>query len=292
MLTRNEDLEGVVTSLRSFERHFNRWFHYPYIFLNDKEFNSTFKEVIQKHVSSPVQFGKVGPELWDFPTWADRSTVEEGIALQGDRGIMYGGLESYHHMCRFYSGQFYKHPLLRGLDWYWRLEPDVKFFCDITYDPFVYMESHNKTYGWTIAIKELEETVPNMFRYISSYKRRNNIKTKGMWEMFVDHPLEYDVAEAVPEPQEVMTVIKENPILGDSSLLNTDPNEMEGEKYNMCHFWSNFEIARLDWYRSKEYNDFFTMLDESGGFWMERVSPTFIFLPLSPLSFCGTVGNN
>ena len=41
----------------------------------------------------------------------------------------------------------------------------------------------------------------------------------------------------------------------------------------MCHFWSNFEIARLDFFRSKEYEDFFNMMDHSGGFWAERVSP-------------------
>ena len=35
---------------------------------------------------------------------------------------------------------------------------------------------------------------------------------------------------------------------------------------------SNFEIARLDWFRSKEYEEFFEMMDRSGGFWMERVS--------------------
>ena len=45
--------------------------------------------------------------------------------------------------------------------------------------------------------------------------------------------------------------------------LNTNDNlyssveAMNGEVYNMCHFWSNFEIARLDFFRSKEYNDYF-----------------------------------
>ena len=53
--------------------------------------------------------------------------------------------------------------------------------------------------------------------------------------------------------------------------MDIDEESMEGEKYNMCHFWSNFEIARLDWFRSKEYNEFFDMMDRSGGFWMERV---------------------
>lgn len=27
---------------------------------------------------------------------------------------------------------FYKHPLLQKYEWYWRLEPDIKYFCDIT----------------------------------------------------------------------------------------------------------------------------------------------------------------
>ena len=59
---------------------------------------------------------------------------------------------------------------------------------------------------------------------------------------------------------------------GAGTLPEVDPEAMEGETYNMCHFWSNFVIARLDWFRSKEYEDFFQMMDRSGGFWMERVS--------------------
>lgn len=27
---------------------------------------------------------------------------------------------------------FYKHELLERYDWYWRVEPDIKYFCDIT----------------------------------------------------------------------------------------------------------------------------------------------------------------
>lgn len=27
---------------------------------------------------------------------------------------------------------FYKHELLAKYEWYWRLEPDIKYFCDIT----------------------------------------------------------------------------------------------------------------------------------------------------------------
>jgi mannosyltransferase len=128
------------------------------------------------------------------------------------------------------------------------------------------MIENNKTYGFTIAVKELRETVPNIFRYASAYKRLNNLTSQGLWEMFVE-----------PQPDKGPDTPKNDP----SQPEEIDPEAMEGEKYNMCHFWSNFEIARLDFFRSKAYSDFFQMMDRSSGFWMERVCPR---LPFSFLS--------
>ncbi len=104
VLARNQELEGVVQSIKSMERHFNRWFHYPYVFLNDGDFDQTFKETIVNHTSARVEFGKIDPVMWGYPDWVDLETAKEGIRKQGDAAIMYGGMESYHHMCRFYSG--------------------------------------------------------------------------------------------------------------------------------------------------------------------------------------------
>lgn len=104
VLARNKELEGVILSIKSFERHFNRWYRYPYVFLNDGEFNSTFKETVRNYTSSSVEFGQIDPSMWGFPDWIDPKVAKEGIAKQGDAAIMYGGMESYHAMCRFYSG--------------------------------------------------------------------------------------------------------------------------------------------------------------------------------------------
>lgn len=169
------------------------------------------------------------------------------------------------------SSQFYKHELLAKYEWYWRLEPEIKFFCDITYDPFIHMIRNKKTYGFTIAVKELRETVPNIWRYASAYKRNNNLTSKGMWEMFVEKPEKKDEElKTEPKkknffPQDIMDTE-----FGTEAMPDIHPENMEGESYNMCHFWSNFEIANLNWFRSKEYNDFFELMDRSGGFWMER----------------------
>lgn len=104
ILARNQELEGLVQSIKSIERHFNRWYNYPYVFLNDGDFSDTFKETVQNYTSGTVEFGKVGPDMWGYPDWVDVKVAKEGIAKQGDATIMYGGMESYHFMCRFYSG--------------------------------------------------------------------------------------------------------------------------------------------------------------------------------------------
>ena len=141
-------------------------------------------------------------------------------------------------------------------------------------DPFQHMARANKTYGFTIAVKELKETVPNIFRYASAYKRKNKIESQGLWEMFIEPKEEQpkslpkdDPKYRAPLPEDIL-----NTEPGHGRLPDIDPDAMEGETYNMCHFWSNFEIARLDWFRSREYEEFFEMMDRSGGFWMERVS--------------------
>lgn len=104
ILARNKEIEGVIQSIKSLERHFNRWYNYPYVILNDGDFDDNFKNTVLNHTSGTVEFGKVGPDMWGFPDWLDPRVATEGIAKQGDAAVMYGGLESYHKMCRFYSG--------------------------------------------------------------------------------------------------------------------------------------------------------------------------------------------
>ncbi|KAF2189289.1 glycosyltransferase family 15 protein [Zopfia rhizophila CBS 207.26] len=38
------------------------------------------------------------------------------------------------------------------------------------------------------------------------------------------------------------------------------------------HYWSNFEIADMDFFRSREYRELFDFLDGKGGFYFERAS--------------------
>lgn len=73
-------------------------------------------------------------------------------------GVIYGGSESYRHMCRFNSGFFYEQEPLLKYDFYWRVEPGIDMYCDIDFDPFLLMQANNKTYGFTIALYGASES--------------------------------------------------------------------------------------------------------------------------------------
>ena len=174
------------------------------------------------------------------------------MAAQGDSGILYGNLTSYHHMCRFNSGPFALHPLLRPYAYYWRVEPNVRFTCRITYDPFTAMRAAGKKYGYIMALWEIPATVPSLYRVISEYKSLRKIPTSQLWRAFTK-PTSW-----LPWP------------LREWFLGGRDGFNAQGDAWNLCHFWSNFEIASLDFFRSEEYQALFRYLDLAGGFYYER----------------------
>lgn len=71
----------------------------------------------------------------------------------------------------------------------------------------------------------------------------------------------------------------------------------DGDSFNKCHFWSNFEIADLDFWRSPAYTAFFEYLDSKGGFYYERWGDApvhslaaALFLPRDQLHFFAPIG--
>ncbi|CCD25850.2 putative mannosyltransferase NDAI_0G00740 [Naumovozyma dairenensis CBS 421] len=321
MLTRNEELNDVLKTIRSIESHFNQWFHYPYVFLNDEPFTQEFMDKIRSVTTTmnddEVYFGQLNELEWEFAQDV-RESVEyiQWIDSQGDRGILYGNMESYHKMCRFYSGLFYKHPLVRQFEWYWRLEPDVEFFCDLSYDPFWEMERTKKYYGFTVVIPELYWTVPNLFRFVKSFvkERQSYVKFKSLWKLFatnyhykttneddpyntnlnrfvndddeLHHELSRDVAIENLFTTHENETIRNNNTHADSHLavekswksliekskskIPIKEDKFDDEEYNLCHFWSNFEIAKISIFDNEIYDEFFQYLESTGGFWKER----------------------
>jgi alpha 1,2-mannosyltransferase len=259
VLVRNKELEGWLSSMRELEDRFNRKFNYPYVFLNEQNFTQEFKDQVKSHTKAEVKFGLIPTEHWSIPSWIDKKKAQDAW---DHAGYPYGHSESYRHMCRFESGFFFRHHLLKEYDYYWRVEPDVHFPCDINYDPFKYMKDNDKMYGFTMTYREIRDTIPTLWETVSDYIKQDSVKD---------------------------TIPKHNAI----KFLRDN----EGDDYNTCHFWSNFEIGNLNMFRSKEYLDYFDYLDKKGGFFYERwgdapVHSIFmsIFLPKSQIHFFKDIG--
>ncbi|KAK3988480.1 nucleotide-diphospho-sugar transferase [Cladorrhinum sp. PSN332] len=232
-LARNGDVWEIAKSIRQVEDRFNRRYNYDWVFLNDKPFDETFKKVTTSLVSGKTHYGLIPKEHWSFPPHIDQEKAKKVREDMAQRKIIYGDSISYRHMCRFESGFFFRQELMLNYDYYWRVEPSIKLFCDIHYDPFRYMHENKKKYSFVLSLYEYMETIPTLWDSVKKFVK--------------NHP------EHIAE--------------GNSMGFLSDDG---GESYNKCHFWSNFEIGSLRWLRSKAYTDYFESLDQDGGFFYER----------------------
>ena len=232
-LARNSDLWEIVKSIRQVEDRFNRNYGYDWVFLNDKPFDSTFKKVTSALISGKTHYGEIPQEHWSFPPHIDQDKARKAREDMAQKQIIYGDSISYRHMCRFESGFFFRQPLMNQFEWYWRVEPSIELYCDISYDPFKFMRDNNKKYSFVISLYEYVETIPTIWDSVKSFMK--------------NHPEHIAKGNAM-------------------KWLSDD----DGETYNHCHFWSNFEIGSLNWLRSKAYLDYFEQLDQDGGFFYER----------------------
>jgi alpha 1,2-mannosyltransferase len=233
VLARNTNIWGIANSIQQAEDRFNKRYNYDWVFLNDEDFTDEFKNVTTSLVSGNAHYGKIPKEHWSEPEWINQTLADAKRQQMSDDGVGYGGSLSYRHMCRFESGFFFRHPLMEQYDYYWRVEPDVNFYCDMPYDPFKFMHDNNKKYSFVLAFEEFVNTCPTLWN-----------TTRSFMEKYPEH-------------------------LPDDNSLSIVSND-GGLTYNKCHFWSNFEIASLNFLRSQAYMDFFNHLDRAGGFFYER----------------------
>lgn len=259
-LARNSDLNSIMDSIRHIEDRFNKNYHYDWVFLNDQPFDETFKEMTSSLVSGTTKYGLIPKEHWGYPEWIDQEKAALTREKMREQKVIYGDSVSYRHMCRYESGFFWRHELMMEYEYYWRVEPDIKIFCDVDYDVFKWMKDNNKDYSFTISLPEYKETIPTLWE-----------TTK----QFLDQNSQY---------------VAQNNLM---EWISSD----KGATYNGCHFWSNFEIANLNFWRSEAYTKYFEHLDKAGGFFYERWGDApvhsiavALFLPRERVHFFDDIG--
>lgn len=243
-LVRNSELDQLLQSMRDLERTWNSKFNYPWTFFNDVPFTEEFKRAVRAETKAAVRFEVVPPEHWNTPPWIDQQLYEESVKILKENEVQYADKISYHQMCRWNSGLFPHHPALADMDYYWRVEPNVHFFCDIDYDVFRFMEDRNKTYGFTINIYDAPLSIPTLWPETERFLAQDNNAAKYL------------------HPNNAMDWVTDS--------THRPEHNAKAHGYSTCHFWSNFEIGALSFWRSEAYTQYFKHLDRAGGFFYER----------------------
>ncbi|KAI9781222.1 MAG: hypothetical protein M1816_002445 [Peltula sp. TS41687] len=240
-LVRNSELDGMIQAMRDLERTWNHKFNYPWTFFNDDDFTAEFKRRTQAETKAECRYEKIPKEHWEMPGWINEGLFQESAKLLKEQKVQYSEQRSYHQMCRWNSGFFYRHPALAHTRYYWRVEPNVHFFCDVDYDVFRWMHDHNKTYGFTINLYDSPESIPSLWpetiKFLAGHPHHLAPNNAMKW-----------LTDADRRPE----------------------NNRKAMGYSTCHFWSNFEIADMEFWRGQAYEEYFDHLDRAGGFFYER----------------------
>jgi alpha 1,2-mannosyltransferase len=200
-LARNSDVWDIMKSIRQVEDRFNNKYHYDWVFLNDKPFDDNFIKLTTNLISGKTHYGLIPTDHWSYPAHIDQDKAAKAREDMAQRKIIYGDSVSYRHMCRYESGFFFRHPLMDQFEYYWRVEPGIKLFCDINYDPFEFMVKNKKKYSFVLSLYEYVETIPTLWD-----------STKKFITKHPEH------------------IVKDNAM----KFLSDD----EGKTYNHCHFVS------------------------------------------------------
>lgn len=244
VLVRNKELNAMLNTLKQIEKTFNSKFHYPVTFLNEETFSAEFKTKTRELLNHPDQelyFETIPKADWEPPAWIDPTTMKKAMDKLKKEGVAYAHVALYRNMCRYNSGLFYQHPHMKKFKYYWRFEPGTDYFLDVNYDLFKFMRDNDKTYGFTINIYDIPETIRLLWTLTVEFseKNPNYLHPNGAYDWLTTpghRPEKYEMTHG----------------------------------YSTCHFWLNFEIGDMDFYRGEAYTNWFNHLDKAGGFYYER----------------------
>lgn len=242
-LVRNDEIRAIERTMRQFEKKFNSKFRYPYTFLNDEPFDEKFMARIRTFTQAEVNFVHIPPEVWNKPEWVDTDKEATNMDRLEKLNVAYAKKASYHNMCRFYSKSFYNLPEMQKYKYYWRIEPGVKFYTDLGYDVFKYLAHTQKLYGFTINLYDIDESIETLFpetiKFLNEGDNYKYVNENGAFQWITEN--------------------QQNP-----------KKARVANGYSTCHFWSNFEIADMDFYRGEAYSQWVEYLDRTGNFYYER----------------------
>ncbi|KOG96257.1 putative mannosyltransferase [Saccharomyces eubayanus] len=267
LITEQDSMTQILLSIDEVQGKFNKDFAYPWVFISQGKIDDTKKEMIYQAMTDSmngnsevidIKFAEIPEDEWTYPEWIDQNKAADSlIALVN---IPDGDSRAVRYKARYLAGFFWRHPILDEFDWYWRVDPGIKLYCDIGYDLFRWMQDSGKVFGFTLSRSEAKEANDKIWDTTKKFGK--------------DFP----------------KFISEN-------NFKAFITEKDSDNFNNCEFTSNFEIGNLNFYRSPAYKKFFEYIDKEGGIfywkWTESIIHTIglsMLLPKDKIHFFENIG--
>ncbi|KAJ9466058.1 O-glycoside alpha-1 [Diplonema papillatum] len=256
-LTTNKRVAQLLRMLETMDRHVPSSRGYPHAFFSETRFRADVQRAVRRvlcNKTAAVSFELIPPEHWRLPDGLDEALYSSRLAAFANDSHLHSvphiTSRSYRLMCRWYSGFFFKHPALQAYDYYFRVDDDLRFLCDVHLDPLMMMQDNRYVYGFTMALYEFMGTVPTLMATVESHFAEG-AATKDMSTVGWLEPCFYNAGE--------------KPGDDDGSDADAGPGQFTG-----CHFWNNLSLGSLAFFRSAAYGKLFDRLDKAGGIFLER----------------------
>ncbi|KAI7863467.1 nucleotide-diphospho-sugar transferase [Spinellus fusiger] len=251
-LVHEAELYTLRSTIMDIEARWNARHGYPWVILSDQPLTLRFRTWIRAATKAPIYFGQVSPAEWNEPEWIDQKKSERAALGMDINKVQNEERLHWRKMTRYTAGFLAQHPLLKDLEYYWRVQADARYQCDILQDPFEMMKRENKKLAFAAFSRESSTTTPQLWQAVQSFMNENRRDVYPLDQTIYPWVMELDrekKAQALQQP------------------INSASH---------CMAVNNFMIASLDFLRSKAYKDFFHSLDMTGGFFYEGWSDSYI----------------
>ncbi|OAD01869.1 glycosyltransferase family 15 protein, partial [Mucor lusitanicus CBS 277.49] len=169
-LVEEHDIYKLRTTMIELERTFNEREGYPWVIISDKVFSKKFREWITNASKAPVYFGQAPAIEWQEPYWVDIKKAEKNMKqMVKDHNIDKGESMSWRRMTRYNMGFIAHHPLLKDLEYYWKVQPGSRYACDIQTDPFKKMKAKGQKLSFALTMVENHENLDEFFDVVNGF---------------------------------------------------------------------------------------------------------------------------
>ena len=166
--TDTEAIQKLILSLQLLDRNFNNRFNYPVILFHEHNMPTDLYKKLKNSTKSRLVFQSVN---FTIPYFLERPVPK----------ILYDKPIGYRHMCRFQAMGIYEQPIMKNLDYAWRLDDDSFIQSEIPYDIFRYMSDNDLMYGYIQINYESRRRSQHLWQFVQSYIQINNIETYNFY---------------------------------------------------------------------------------------------------------------